>query len=303
MTNNVANKGTIIKLLAGFYYVSTDNGEVITCRARGAFRNKGITPLVGDRVVFSSVGNEGTVQEILTRKNELVRPAVANVDRVVIISSFSTPAPNTLVIDRMTALAQNSSIEAVIVFNKSDLGDFSEIANVYKNSGFKVFVVSANTGEGIEELKNYLSSGFSVFTGNTGVGKSSILNRLLPDADIPTGEVSEKLGRGRHTTRHIELYSLCNGAYIADTPGFSALSFEGAGFIPAKEIEMCFPDIYQFSSSCKFTGCSHLSEKGCAVINALNSSKIETSRYDSYKTMYNEVCHIKDWEIKKIRIK
>lgn len=279
-----------------------DSGAITRCRARGLFRKNGITPLAGDRVKFSQNSGDGTVEEIYERSNEMIRPAAANIDRVVIISSYSIPSPNTLVIDRMTAIAEKNGIESVIVFNKSDLGDLTGIADVYKKSGFKVFVVSADSGEGIEELKEYLSSGFSVFTGNTGVGKSSILNRLLPNAFIETGEVSQKLGRGRHTTRHIELYRLCEGAFIADTPGFSSLSFEGAGFVPAFELAFCFPDISKYADNCKFTGCTHISEKGCSVKAALENGEIEQSRYESYVTMYEEVKDIKDWQIKKRKL-
>lgn len=303
MSDELKQTGVIVKMLSGFYYVMTSDGKTVRCRARGVFRKDGVSPLAGDRVIFSEHSGDGAVEQILERKNVMMRPAAANIDRVVIISSFCVPAPNTLIIDLMTAIAENNGIEAVIVFNKSDLGNLKDIAGVYTNAGFKVFVVSADTGEGIEELKNYLSSGFSVFTGNTGVGKSSILNRLLPYANIPTGGVSEKLGRGKHTTRHIELYSLCDGAFIADTPGFSSLSFDEAGFIPAYDLPFCFPDINRYADNCKFTGCTHTAECGCSVKKALEEGKIEASRYESYKILFDKVKDIKDWEIKKGKFK
>ena len=292
-------EGVIVKLLSGYYYCMTDDGEIVCCRARGLFRKDGISPLAGDRVEFIKSTGDGSVVSILPRKNCLVRPAAANIDRIVIVSAHSVPAPNTLLIDRMTAIAAKSDIECVVVFNKADLGDMSEYCEIYLGAGFKTFVVSADTGEGIDELKAYLSNGFNVFTGNTGVGKSSILNKIIGKDIIATGEVSEKLGRGRHTTRHIELYPICKGAYAADTPGFSSLTFEDAEFITKEEMLSCFPDISKYDTGCKFVSCSHMSEPGCAIKAALNKGLIVPSRYESYCAMYNEVKDIKEWERKK----
>ncbi len=292
-------EGVIVKLLSGYYYCATDSGEIVCCRARGIFRKDGMSPLVGDNVRFVKSAGDGSVIEILPRKNRLVRPAAANIDRIVIVSAHSVPSPNTLIIDRMTAIAHKNNIECVIVFNKADLGNMSNYRDIYSSAGFKTFIVSADTGEGIDELKEYLSNGFNVFTGNTGVGKSSILNRIIGEDIIKTGEVSEKLGRGRHTTRHIEIYPICNGAYAADTPGFSSLTFEDAEFISKDEMILCFPDINKYNTGCRFVSCSHINEPDCVVKTALNNGLINPSRYESYCAMYNEVKDIKDWERKK----
>lgn len=292
--------GIIVKLLSGFYYVLCD-GEITRCRARGVFRKDGITPLVGDRVTFlkGSGSSDGTVTGILERKNSLDRPAAANIDRIVIVSSHSVPSPNTAVIDRITAAASRENIDCIIVFNKCDMGDMSEYKRIYTSAGFECHVVSAETGEGIDALKNSLLHGISVFTGNTGVGKSSILNCLIPDISVETGEVSEKLGRGRHTTRHIELFPFYGGAFIGDTPGFS--SFTDADGFDDETLVYDFPDIAVFSDGCKFVSCTHTGEKDCKVCEAVASGKIELTRYESYRTLYDEVKKIKSWEKHKKR--
>lgn len=302
MDDNI-REGVVIKLLSGFYYVSC--GENVTeCRARGVFRNKGQSPLVGDRVKFSvnNDGISGTVEEILPRKNYLVRPAAANIDRIVIISSLGIPAPNTAVIDRMTVIAEDSGIETVIVFNKSDLGSTEEYTSIYKNAGFKVIAVSAETGEGIDELVDSLADGINVFTGNTGVGKSSLINCILKNDCIKTGEVSSKLGRGRHTTRHIELFRVTDGCFVADTPGFSSLSFEGHEYIRPQELQFDFPDICKFANGCKFSSCNHVHENGCSVKKAVDDGLVEKTRYDSYVTLFSEMKEVNEWELKKGKI-
>lgn len=289
-------KGVIIKALSGFYYV--DNGEkIFECKARGNFRKNGISPLVGDRVEFEEIDQKhGVVLAVVDRKNVLARPNVANIDKLFIVSSYQTPAPNTFIIDKFTAIARYNDIEPIIVFNKCDMGDFSQWIKIYKNSGFKTFTVSAETGEGIEELKNELRDSISAFTGNSGVGKSSILNRLFGDSIIKTGEVSQTLGRGRHTTRHIEAYKLDFGGFVVDTPGFSSLDYDETDYSFKEQLPELFYDFGDNIYNCRFTGCSHTKEVGCAVIEAVKKGEIEESRYQSYLQLFEEMKNLKPWE-------
>ena len=292
-------EGRILKGIGGFYYVDTQSG-LIECHARGLFRKNCDSPLVGDRVKIEILSDgTGVVKEILPRKNFLVRPPIANIDKIFIVSSYSTPAPNTLVIDTMTAIAEDKGIEPVIVFNKCDMGCFDEIAETYRKCGYSVYIVSANDNIGIDLLKNELSNSVSVFAGNTGVGKSSLLNTLFGDLELKTGEVSEKLGRGRHTTRHVELYSIGENSFVADTPGFSSLDLEDSDLIFKENLQFAFREFEYLIGNCKFTSCTHTGEKGCAVLDALENGNISKSRYDSYKLLYSELSKKKDWEIKK----
>lgn len=289
--------GIIIKALSGFYYVLCED-KIYECRARGSFRKSGITPCVGDRVEIGVLGElVGSLDKILDRKNKLYRPAVANIDKLFIISSFETPAPNAMIIDRLTAIAVYNNIEPIIVFNKCDMGPFDEWTHVYKKAGFKTYVVSANTGEGIDGIRKELSGCVSAFTGNSGVGKSSILNRLIPELQLQTGEVSEKLGRGRHTTRHTELFAV-EGGFVADTPGFSSVSFDMDNFDFKERLAECFPE-FKVLDECFFTGCNHISEKGCAVIEAVESGVISQSRHNSYKEIFEELKDLKPWQTAK----
>lgn len=291
-------RGIIVKALSGFYYVE-DNGEVIECRARGKFRNNDESPLVGDFVEYSLTDNQkGSVDKILPRKNMLIRPSVANIDKLFVVVSVADPKPNTFVIDKIIMNAEDKSIEPIIIINKCDLGDYEAIATIYKNAGFKVICVSASAGENISEIKPLISKSTIAFTGNTGVGKSSIINALSDNLELSTGEVSKKLGRGRHTTRHVELFSLCGG-YIVDTPGFSSFDMEKCGFVHKSDIQFCFREFKDYIDNCKFTGCSHTKEKGCAVIDALNAGSIEKSRFESYCRFYEESALIPDWQLNK----
>ena len=264
-------QGIIIKTLSGFYYVKSEDG-IYTCKARGVMRKNKETPLVGDRVVFTpdESGFTGIVEKIESRKNFLVRPPVANVDNAFIVSSYSTPKPNLYIIDTFTAICEYKGIEPIIVFNKADLGDFSEYVDCYRSTGYKVFVTSAKKGTGYEELKNEFENSVSVLTGNSGVGKSSILNLFL-DSVIQTGDVSDKLGRGRHTTRHTEIYPIGNNGYVADTPGFSEIEAIKNDYEFKENLQYYFKEFADYIPCCKFSGCSHTSEKGCAVIEAANS--------------------------------
>ncbi len=286
--------GIIIKALSGFYYVLCED-KVYECRARGSFRKNGITPCVGDRAEIGILGDGiGSLDKILDRKNKLNRPTVSNIDKLFIISSFETPAPNAMIIDRLTAISIYNNIEPIIVFNKCDIGPFDDWADIYKKAGFKTYIVSAQTGEGIDSIRKELVGCVSAFTGNSGVGKSSILNRLIPELRLQTGEVSEKLGRGRHTTRHTELFKV-EGGFVADTPGFSSIGFDMDNFDFKEHLAECFPE-FENLDECLFTGCNHVSEKGCAVIEAVKEGIISASRHNSYKEIFEELKELKPWE-------
>ncbi len=289
--------GIIIKALSGFYYVKTET-EIYTCKARGSFRKSGVSPLVGDRVEISvREALVGIVEEILPRKTQLERPPVANIEKLFILSAYSNPVPNTSVIDKLTVIARHRGIEPIIVFNKSDMGDFVELKRIYENSGFKTYVVSAVTKEGVEALKAELRESISAFTGNSGVGKSSLLNALLGEDRIATGDVSEKLGRGRHTTRHTQFYPLSFGGFVADTAGFSSIEV-GDDYSLKENLANCFYDFAPFIDGCRFSTCSHTKEKGCAVIEAVKKGKIEKSRHQSYMALFEELKDLKEWQNK-----
>lgn len=254
--------GILIKAIAGFYYIEA-GGNIYECKARGIFRKNGESPTVGDFVEFDELEDlKGIVSKILPRKNLLVRPPIANLDRLFIVSSHNTPSPNALLIDRLTAIAINHNIEPIIIFNKSDLGEMDYWKTLYTRAGFKCIVTSGVSGEGCDEILKMIEGKVSAFTGNSGVGKSSLLNRMFPDLDLKTGEVSNKLGRGRHTTRHVELYPVCGG-YVADTPGFSSLDIERTMPLKKDELPFVFPDFSNYLGCCKFTSCTHTVEKGC----------------------------------------
>lgn len=289
-------KGIIVKALSGFYYVKTDD-KIVECKARGVFRKKEFAPLVGDYVTISLTDeNRGVIEEITPRKNKLVRPPVANIDRLFIVVSTVSPAPNNFVIDKMTVLAEQNDIEPIIVINKSDLFNPDEIAKTYKKCGYEIFVVSAIKEIGVEELFPLFKDKLSVFCGNSGVGKSSLLNAIDSRFNISTAEISTKLGRGRHTTRHCELYEV-NGGFIADTPGFSSIDMEKTSIIMKDDLQYCFKEFEDYLGQCKFTSCSHTKEKGCAILSAVDQGKISQSRIESYRRLYEEASKYKEWEL------
>ncbi len=297
----IETNGILVKAIAGFYYVEA-GGRIYSCKARGIFRKQGCEPLVGDtvRITAETEGElDGRVEEILPRRNRLVRPPLANVTRLFIVSAYSNPAPNSLVIDKLIAIAENKGIEPLLIFNKNDQGDFSDWEEIYKAAGFEVFSVSCLTGDGIEAVRAALGEGISVFSGNSGVGKSSLLNRLFDGLALATGEVSEKLGRGRHTTRHVELFRMENGGYVADTPGFASLDLEKSEVVCKEDLPFAFREFAPYLGRCRFTSCAHVGEKGCAVADAVGRGEIPASRYESYRRMYEEVKDIKEWELQK----
>lgn len=287
--------GILVKAIAGFYYVETGN-DVFECKARGVFRKEGISPVVGDLCDFSvDKNNKGFIENIHPRKNILQRPPLSNIDRVYIVSSTISPAFNPLIADRFIAIAEDAEIEPVVVITKTDLADGEQYAEIYRLIGLKTFCVCCKTGEGIEELKASIGEGINVFTGNTGVGKSSVLNLLFPNLQLKTGEISEKLGRGRHTTRHVELFKSGN-CYVADTPGFSSLENEKWAFIRKENLQFAFREFLPFLGKCKFPSCSHISEKGCEICKAVEDGIIHPQRHGSYIALYKEAEKIKDWE-------
>ncbi len=289
--------GIIIKGIGGFYYVEAA-GEVFECKARGAFRKKRITPLAGDNVKITvREGKENTIDEILERKNSLVRPPVANIDTLIVVSSIKEPVPSLLVIDKLTAIAVDKGIKPCVVFSKSDLADTTEYEEIYKKAGIEVCSVCNKTGEGVDKVKAMIGEGITVFTGNTGVGKSSLLNAIDSRFSLATGEISDKLGRGRHTTREVTLYHIGEGL-VADTPGFSSLDIQESSEIIVKEnLPFCFPEFSEYLGCCKFTSCSHTVEKGCAILQALDEGKISPKRHENYVAMYNDVKDLKEWEL------
>ena len=295
--------GIIIKAISGFYYVS-DGEKTYECKARGSFRESGVSPLVGDRVEFERTEEQkGIVTAVLPRKNLLSRPPVANIDKLFIISSYEKPAPNAYIIDKLTALAEYKEIEPVIVFNKCDMGGFEDWESIYKTAGFRVYTVSAENGEGIGALKAELKNYISAFTGNSGVGKSSILNVLFDGLNLETDAVSEKLGRGRHTTRHTELFSLPEGGFVADTPGFSSLEYECNDYTFKENLVYCFRDLSEYAAGCKFTTCTHTVEKGCNIIGAVEKGEIPESRHKSYIALFEELKDLKPWNAAKNKLK
>ena len=284
-------QGKIIKGIAGFYYVDSSDG-VFQCKAKGIFRNKSIKPLVGDNVEFEITheeDQEGNITEILERDNELIRPAVANIDQAMIVFALKAPNPNVNLLDKLLVCMEYQNIETIICFNKTDIADkdFAEdLASIYRNAGYKVLFTSATENEGVEEVKKALKGKSTVFAGPSGVGKSSMLNAIKEDAVMETGDISEKIGRGKHTTRHSEIFKTDDDTYVFDTPGFGSLFIPG---MTKEKLEDCFPEFSLYTNECRFIGCAHINEPDCAVKEALEENKIAESRYESYKAFYEEL--------------
>ena len=292
-------EGIILKALSGFYYVDGGDGALTACRGRGKFRHQKLTPLVGDRVWFTPLGEgAGILDEILPRKNQFQRPAVANIDQLVVIASGAVPVTDPFLIDRVVSIAEGRDCEPVICINKCDLDAAEELYQTYRKAGFLTLRVSAETGEGIPELAAAIAGKVSAFTGNSGVGKSSILNALEPEFRLQVGEVSDKLGRGRHTTRHVELFRLSSGAIVADTPGFSSFDTEGMELRRPEELQYTFREFAPYLDQCRFTGCAHVKEKGCAVLAAVKAGEIPASRHQSYVRLYQQAKEVPEWQRK-----
>lgn len=291
-------QGKIIRGIAGFYYVHIHGKGIIECKAKGVFRNKKVKPLVGDNVeleILDEDNKTGNITEILPRKNSLIRPAVANVDQAVVIFAASFPKPNLNLLDRFLLMMQMQDVPTVICINKIDDTDNSEtdrIVDNYKNSGCNVYRTSTVTGEGIEEFGKCLKGKTSVLAGPSGVGKSSVMNCLFPEADMATGEISEKIKRGKHTTRHSELFCLADDVYVMDTPGFTSLSLPD---VEKEDLKEFYPEFDEYRDKCRFLGCVHINEPNCAVKNAVEEDRISSGRYENYKQFYEEISNRKKY--------
>ena len=288
--------GIIMKITGGFYYVEAAE-SVYECKARGVFRKRSMSPLVGD-VVDITVPDDGycSIDRIHERRNSLVRPALANLDNLMIISSVKEPDVNLYLIDKMTAAAVNKEITPIVVFSKSDLAQTDDLVEIYRKVNIPAFSFSSADNRGLDEIKAVLKDKVTAFCGNSGVGKSTLLNALFPELSLQTGEISDKLGRGRHTTRTVELFKK-HGGYIADTPGFSTVDIERFELIRKDELKFAFPEFDEYFGTCQFNSCNHVCEKGCRVLKAVEEGIIPQSRHDSYVRMYNEVKDIKEWQI------
>ncbi len=289
--------GRILRSLSGFYDVQTDKG-IVTCRGRGNLRRGPEIPLTGDMVEITIERGKGMVEKILPRRNRFIRPAVANMDALVVFASNVNPVTEPFLIDRVAAIAGDQEVTVHICVNKCDLDPAADLVRIYRHAGFPVIQASAVTGEGVEELRQLLMGKFTAFTGNTGVGKSSMLNALCPGLALETGEVSEKLGRGRHTTRHVELYKLAEDTYVADTPGFASFDTEQMDVMLKENLQYAFPDFAPFLGQCQFHDCSHRAEPGCAVRRAVEDGELEKTRYESYLRLYEKSSQVKLWELK-----
>ncbi|MBP0978271.1 MAG: ribosome small subunit-dependent GTPase A [Oscillospiraceae bacterium] len=285
--------GLIIKSIGGLYTVESPDG-IYECVARGIFRKEGRSPCVGDTVTFS---DEKVIKDIMPRRNHIIRPPLANMDQLIFVVSVCEPSPNLLLLDKFIAIAEYKNIKPVVVITKVDLDRSDNICSVYTRVGIDVVIIDYTDDSTVQKLKSMLAGKISAFTGNSGVGKSTLLNAIDSTLGIRTGEISKKLGRGRHTTRESRLYKLEGGGYIADTPGFSTFETNKYEIIKKEELSACFTEFSDFSGNCRFSDCSHTCEKGCAVIQAVKDGIIPESRHESYCQMYEEAKAIKDWEL------
>ena len=291
-------EGVVIKALSGFYYVRAGD-ETVECRARGRFRLDGESPLVGDRVEISlDAQGRGRVDAIAPRRNFFIRPAVANIDLLIAVASEVEPVTDPFLIDRVTSTAEHAGCEVLICVNKSDASRSHRLRDIYAATPYRLIETSAVTLEGIAELAECIKGRLCAFSGNSGVGKSSILNALEPSLGLATGEISEKLGRGRHTTRHVEIFPVAGG-WCADTPGFASFDVEQMPPVPRDELQYAFPEFAPYIGRCRFDDCAHLKEPGCAVREALSAGKLSESRYQSYERLYAISAQYRDWELAK----
>lgn len=300
-------KGTIIKGLGGLYDVKTEEGEIISCKAKGAFRHEKITPYAGDSVVLKQADKGVVVEEIIDRKNYLIRPPVANLDILFTVIAAAKPSPMLPITDKLVSIAEFNKIEPVIIVSKSDLdeNEAERIADIYRKSGFTVFVSSldSNKDELMNFVKQHANGKISAFAGASGVGKSTVMNALFPKLALETGDVSRKTERGKHTTRHVELFGLdyltddsSLTGYIADTPGFSLIDFTRFDFYKKDDLVYTFREFEDYLGTCKYTKCSHTTEDGCRIIEAVNDGKIAKERHESYIEIYNTLKNKHDWD-------
>lgn len=285
-------RGKIIKGIAGFYYVHVAHSGIYECKAKGIFRNRHIKPLVGDNVsidILDEENKKGNITDILDRTNELIRPAVANIDQALVVFAITSPTPNINLLDRFLVMMQWQNVDTIICFNKIDLASDEELTrlkDIYVSSGYHVIFTSTKDNIGIDYVKRLLEGKTTSLAGPSGVGKSSMLNALIPEANSETGNVSEKIGRGKHTTRHSEIFEVGDNTYLMDTPGFSSLF---SNEFEKEELKECFPEFEQYNGTCRFNGCVHINEPDCSVKKALEEGKISQSRYDNYVLMYEEL--------------
>lgn len=292
-------QGIILKAIGGLCYTETAEG-VFECKVRGIFRQKNISPCAGDKVILTEFsGNTALVSEVLPRKNSLIRPPLANLDNIVFVISTCEPAPNLTLLDKFLAIANFKKINSIIAVTKLDLMKNAELADIYRNSGAELLEIDYDLPGSYMKIYNMTEGKITAFTGNTGVGKSTLLNHIDSSLGLKTREISKKLGRGRHTTRNVELHRLLNGGYIADTPGFSTFETQRYDIILKEELAGCFPEFYEFEGKCRFQDCSHTKEKGCAVLDAVERGIIPRSRHNSYLEMYEDARQIKEWEVRR----
>ena len=285
----------ILKSIGGFYYVKSGN-EVIECKAKGKFRNLSLSPVAGDIVDTEFDGSTNVITKIYPRKNKFIRPPFANLDLLVLVISTVDPAPNYLVIDKMCAIAENKDVQVIMVITKTDMAEYENIRSVYAKAGFKVFYTGTDDDGQLEEIRREMQGKLCVFSGNSGVGKSTLLNKLFPHLSLETGITSKKLGRGKHTTRRVEIFET-DGCMVADTPGFSSVELVDDNFISKDDLQYAFVEFAPYLGSCKFADCRHINEIGCAVKGAVDRGEIPQSRYESYKALYDRQKNIKEWEL------
>ena len=286
--------GYITKGIGGFYYVKTSEG-IVECKPRGIFRKQKITPVAGDVVTLETENGAAVIAGIAPRRNVFVRPPMANLDVLFLVASTTQPTPSTLVLDKLSAIAVDKGVQPVIVCTKSDLAEAEFLRSAYEKSTLPFIRIDYATGEGLDDIKHWINGRLCAFCGNSGVGKSTLLNTLAPELKRETGSISQKLGRGRHTTREVEIFEICGGR-LADTPGFASLEAQKLCRIPKDDIQHTFPEFAPYFGQCRFTGCSHRSETGCAVREAVDSGTISKTRYASYLAMYEEASARKEWE-------
>ncbi len=285
----------ILKSVGGFYYVKSGE-NIIECKAKGKFRNLSLSPVAGDIVDIENDGSTTVISKIHERKNKFIRPPFANLELMILVVSTVEPSPNYLVIDKMCAIAQHKDVDVAIVVTKSDVAEAQQVYETYTKAGYPVFCTGEDDKEQLKRIKELMRGKLCAFSGNSGVGKSTLLNKLFPDLQLETGRISKKLGRGKHTTRQVEIFDM-GDCMVADTPGFSSVELDYDNFISKTDLQYAFIEFSEYIGSCKFNDCSHTGEIGCAVKVALEDGKIAHSRYESYCALYDRQKNIKDWEL------